>query len=78
MRYLEPRTAATQARSASAMRGGPGNAADAVADLIRQLGLPNQLSAYGLTDADLVAAAKPVASERHPLEDLLGIFSAAL
>ena len=78
MRYLEPRTAATQARIVEALCGRPGSAADAVADLIRSLGLPNHLAAYGLTDADLVAAAEPVASDRYPLEDLVGIFRAAL
>jgi len=52
-------------------------AADAVQDLIRRLGQPQQLSRYKLTEADLRAAAEPVASEANPLEDLLAIYAAA-
>jgi alcohol dehydrogenase class IV len=77
MRYLEPKTATTQARMAEAL-GTEACAADAVADLIGQLGLPQHLAAYGLTEADLEVDAKPVASEDYPLEDLLGIYRAAL
>jgi hypothetical protein len=53
-------------------------AADAVADLIRRLGLPTHLAAYGLTQADVESAARPVASEAFPFEDLVGIYHAAM
>jgi alcohol dehydrogenase class IV len=76
MRYLEPRSAAVQTRIAAAL--GADNAAAGVADLIARLGLPCHLADYGLSEADLVAAAKPVASEAYPLEDLIGIYRAAL
>jgi hypothetical protein len=49
-----------------------------VADLIRSLDLPNRLAPYGLSQADLEAAARPVASETFPLQDLIGIYTAAL
>jgi alcohol dehydrogenase len=87
MRYLAPRTAAAQARIAAALgvdvRKMPPEqaaacAADAVVELIRQLDLPRHLAAYGLTEADLEAAARPVASADWPLEDLIGIYRAAL
>jgi alcohol dehydrogenase len=87
MRYLAPRSAATQARIAAALgvdvREMPVEqaapcAADAVADLIRRLDLPHHLAAYGLSPADLEAAARPVASDEWPLEDLIGIYRAAL
>jgi alcohol dehydrogenase class IV len=76
MRYLEPRSASIQARIAEAL--GAANAADGVAQLIQQLELPTRLSGYGLTEADLVAAARPVASEAYPLDDLVAIYRAAL
>jgi alcohol dehydrogenase len=87
MRYLAPRTAAVQARIASALGAEVGGmpveqaalcASDAVAGLVRALGLPHRLGDYGLSDDDLVAAAKPVASDAFPLEDLVGIYRAAL
>jgi hypothetical protein len=53
-------------------------AADAVSELIAALGLPRHLAAYGLSDADLLEAAKPVASAEYPLEDLVAIYRAAL
>ena len=53
-------------------------AADAVAELIERLDLPRHLSAYGLGTADFQAAARPVASAAFPLEDLVGIYTAAL
>ena len=79
MRYLAPRTSAAQERMAAALGAADGRcAADAVADLIVALGLPTHLSAYGLSDADLEEAARPVASEAYPLDDLVAIYHAAL
>jgi alcohol dehydrogenase class IV len=86
MRYLAPRTAAVQARIAAALgvdvREMPtaraaSCAADAVADLIVRLGLPHRLGAYGLSEDDLLAAARPVASAAYPLEDLIQIYREA-
>jgi alcohol dehydrogenase class IV len=86
MRYLCSRTVAAQAAIASAMgvdtrempqEQAAARAADAVYDLIAALGQPQHLSAYGLTDADLEAAARPVASAEYPLEDLIAIYRAA-
>jgi alcohol dehydrogenase class IV len=77
MRYLAPPTGAPQGRIAEAL-GSSGCAADAVAELIQQLGLPVHLGAYGLSEADLVAAAKPVASEAYPLEELVAVYRAAM
>jgi len=87
MRYLAPRTAPAQARIAEALgvnvREMPAEhaaacASDAVADLIQRLDLPHRLSAYGLSQADLEAATRPVASEMFPFADLVGIYNAAL
>jgi maleylacetate reductase len=87
MRYLAPRTVEAQARIAAALgvdtREMPAAraavcAADAVADLVRQLGLPDRLAPYGLSEADIEAAARPVASDELPLDDLIGIYRAAL
>jgi alcohol dehydrogenase len=87
MRYLAPRTAAVQARIATALGAEVARmpveqaavcASDAVAGLIGTLGLPNRLADYGLSDDDLVAAARPVASDAYPLEDLVGVYRAAL
>jgi alcohol dehydrogenase len=86
MRYLATRTAAAQSRIADALgvditamplEVAAQHAADAVADLIHALGLPEHLSAYGLSDADLEAAARPVASEAYPLHELVSIYRAA-
>ena len=49
-----------------------------MAELIQRLDLPHRLSAYGLSQADLEAAARPVASETFPFADLVGIYQAAL
>jgi len=87
MRYLAPRTLFAQARIASALgvdvremplEQAAARAADAVADLIRRLDLPTHLAAYGLSHADLESAARPVASDTLPFEDLVGIYRAAL
>lgn len=87
MRYLAPRSVEVQSRIADAMgvdtaplspAAAAACAADAVDDLIERLELPRHLAAYGLDQADLEAAAAPVAGERYPLEDLVGIYQAAL
>jgi alcohol dehydrogenase len=87
MRYLAPRSAAVQARIAAVLgvdvsqmpvEQAASCASDAVSRLIEKLGLPHRLGAYGLSDDDLVAAARPVATEAYPLEDLVGIYRAAL
>ena len=87
MRYLAPRTAPAQARIATALgvdvrempeEQAAASAADAVADLIRRLDLPHHLAAFGLSPADFESAARPVASDEWPLEDLVGIYRAAL
>jgi maleylacetate reductase len=87
MRYLAPRSPVALARIASALGTDVCEmeldraalcAADAVFDLIAQLELPQHLSAFGLSESDLEAAARPVASDEYPLEDLVGIYRAAL
>ena len=53
-------------------------AADGVSRLVSQLGLPQHLAAYKLSDEDLREAVRPVASARSSEDDLLGILRAAL
>jgi alcohol dehydrogenase len=77
MRYLAPRTQVQQARITEALGGAAPCAADAVADLIAALGLPHHLADFGLSEADREAAARPVANDMYPFEDLLGIYRAA-
>jgi alcohol dehydrogenase len=86
MRYLAGRNPAPLARAAAALDVDTAEmppelaarrAADAVADLIHALGLPQHLDQYGLSEADLEAAAGPVASDAYPLEDLVAIYRAA-
>jgi maleylacetate reductase len=86
MRYLAPGNAARLARIADALGVDTGNlgeadsaarAADAVADLIAHLELPHHLGDFGLSDADLVEAVRPVASDAHPADDLLEVLRAA-
>jgi alcohol dehydrogenase class IV len=77
MRYLAPRTAEAQARIAEALGAPDKPAAEAVAELIGALDQPRHLAAYGLTDADLESAARPVASDEFPLDDLVAIYRAA-
>ncbi|HET6320332.1 MAG TPA: iron-containing alcohol dehydrogenase, partial [Chloroflexota bacterium] len=87
MRYLAPRRAPQLARVAAALgvdvREMPVDraaacAADAVASLITRLGLPTRLADYGLNEHDLEAAARPVASDEYPFQDLLAIYQAAM
>jgi maleylacetate reductase len=50
---------------------------DAVYELIGALGLPQQIAAYGIGEPELRRAAGELAG-RHPADDLLGIYLAAL
>jgi alcohol dehydrogenase len=86
MRYLAERQPLPLARAAAALgvdtaempiEVAARRAADAVADLIRALGLPDHLAPYSLSEADLAAAARPVASDQYPFEDLVAIYHAA-
>ncbi len=86
MRYLAERQPQPLACAAAALgvatAGMPAElaarrAAEAVSELIHALGQPEHLAAYGLSEADLQAAARPVASEEYPVEDLLAIYRAA-
>jgi alcohol dehydrogenase class IV len=86
MRFLAPRTAAKQARIAAALgvdtRGlseaeAAARAADAVAALVAELGQPQHLAAYHLTEDDLRRAAAALAGDEYSLDDLLGILRAA-
>ena len=55
------------------------SAADAVAQLIADLGLPQHLAAFQLGDEDLRAAAETVARRVHrPVEELVAIYRAAM
>ncbi|WAS94227.1 iron-containing alcohol dehydrogenase [Nannocystis punicea] len=75
LRHLGPAHRATLERVALAL-GAETDAADAVASLVGALGLPQHLGAYGLSDADLQAAAEPLA--RHiPVAEAMAIFRAA-
>lgn len=76
VRYLAPRAPAAAGRIAAAL--GARDAAEGVADLVARLALPQHLSEWNLAEADLVEAARPVASAQHPLEDLIAILRAAL
>ncbi len=55
----------------------PASAAAAVSALIAELGLPQHIASYGLTQEDLVEAVKPVAGPDASAEELLGIVKAA-
>jgi alcohol dehydrogenase class IV len=86
MRYLASRNPEPLARAAAALGVDTAEmpselaaqkAADAVADLVHALGLPEHLANYHLSQADLEAAARPVASDAYPFEDLVAIYRAA-
>ncbi len=86
MRYLANRDPLPLARAAMALGVNTAEmppevaarrAADAVAELIHALGLPEHLGAFALSEADLAAAARPVASDLYPFEDLVAIYHAA-
>jgi len=76
LRYLAPRAPSMMARIAEALGGA--DAASAVAELVAELGLPQHLSAWKLSEKDLVEAVQPVASPEHPAEALLSVLRAAL
>jgi maleylacetate reductase len=76
LRRLAPRAPPAARRIAEAL-GAP-DAAAGVAELVEALGLPRHLAAYGLSDADLAAAARDVATPDHPEDELLGILRDAL
>jgi maleylacetate reductase len=76
MRYLTPKQPRQMAELARAM-GTTGSAADAVFTLIRDLGLPQRISAYGIGEPELREAAATLAGS-YPAEDLLAIYLAAL
>ncbi len=75
VRYLAPRAPAVMARIEAAL--GAADAAEGIAALIARLDVSQHLSAWKLTDADLVEAARPLASAEHPLADLVGLLRAA-
>ena len=76
LRYLAPEAPETMKRIAEALEAP--TAAEGVARLVSQLGLPNHLAAYKLSEDDLREAVRPVASADHSENDLLGILRAAL
>lgn len=76
LRYLAPRHPSAAAQIAAALDGR--DAADAVADLIERLEVPRHLAEWHLSDADLLEAARGVASPEHPEPDLVRILRAAM
>src|SRR6267378_2322600 len=76
LRYLTPRAPETMKRIAEALDAP--TAAEGVSRLVSQLGLPNHLAAYELSDADLHEAVRPMASAERSEDDLLDILRAAL
>jgi alcohol dehydrogenase class IV len=76
LRRLAPRAPPAARRIAEAL--GASDAAAGVAELVAALGLPRHLAAYALSDADLAAAARDVATPDHPEAELLGILRDAL
>jgi maleylacetate reductase len=80
MRYLagrQPERLAELSR-ATGSGGGLQAAADDVQGLIRSLGLPQRISAYGIGEPELRAAAAAMAGPEHAEADLLRIYLAAL
>ena len=76
LRYLAPRAPETMKKIGDALEAP--TAAEGVALLVADLGLPNHLAAYELSDGDLREAVRPVADAANPEQDLLGILRAAL
>jgi alcohol dehydrogenase class IV len=76
LRHLAPRHQAACKRIAEAL--GARDAAEGVAALIQELGLPRKLSQWNLSEDDLRAAARPLVGAGQSEEDLLGILRAAL
>jgi alcohol dehydrogenase class IV len=78
LRYLAARRPEPMRRIAEALGAADAaDAADAVAQLVAALGLPQHLSAWDLTDDDLLEAVRTVASDEYPESDLLDILRAA-
>ena len=79
LRYLAPRSPRAMALVAAGLGAGDAaGAADAVGQLIADLGLPRHLAEWHLGEAELHEAARAVASPEHPEPDLLAILRAAL
>ncbi|MFL5272928.1 MAG: iron-containing alcohol dehydrogenase, partial [Anaeromyxobacteraceae bacterium] len=76
LRRLAPHAPGPARRIAEALEAS--DAATGVAELVAALDLPRHLAAWGLSEADLVSAARDVATPEHPEEELLGILRAAL
>ena len=76
LRYLSPRRPEVAARIAAALDAA--DAADGVAALLDRLPVPRHLAAWKLSDDQLAAAARAVATPDWPEADLLGILRAAL
>lgn len=76
LRHLAPGAPAAMARIAAAL--GAADAAEGVARLVAELGLPRHLSAWKLSEADLAEAARPLVSAEHPEAALASILRAAL
>jgi maleylacetate reductase len=76
LRYLAPSAPQTMKRIAEALDAP--TATEGVSRLVSQLGLPQHLAAYELSDDDLREAVRPVANAQNSEGDLLGILRAAL
>jgi maleylacetate reductase len=76
LRVLAPRHRAACERIAQALDSR--DAADGVADLIEELGVPRHLSQWKLSEEQLREAARPLVSAEHSEAELFGILQAAL
>jgi hypothetical protein len=74
---IRGRSSASPPRSAKTLLPSAAAAADAVQALIADLGLPQRISAFGLSDGDLVEAVRPLAGKELAEAELLGIMRAA-
>ncbi len=86
MRYLATTTAPQQARIARALgidTPGPSDlqlaalAADAISNLIAQLGQPQRISDFNVPESDQHEAVRPLVTDRYSEQDLIGILRAA-
>jgi len=80
MRFFVARRPEPLQRVAAALgatKPAPESAPGAVSALIAELGLPQHIASYGLTQQDLVEAVKPVAGPEASEQDLLAIMKAA-
>jgi alcohol dehydrogenase class IV len=82
MRHMasrQPERLAALAEATGSGRGAdPLAAADDVEGLIRSLGLPQRIAAFGIGEPELRAAAEAMASAQHSAPELLAIYLAAL